>query len=194
VKTDAPVSARGAIRISDVTERPTEQPPANAAGPHPTRQAPYDSAGRKSLDWFVVSADQAAPPRPRSIGREFASNPRRRFPGSHQFRRRLESFRHEPFAPLALALEVCPVNGGSGFELGKFGFQRLNARRKRRRDRLMIVSRAGHSCRALGKVKGTKGIADAPASPGQQPVYECSEGSRRETETVDDRNIGKRFG
>jgi hypothetical protein len=58
-------------------------------------------------------------------GREFASDACRRFPGSHQFRPRLEYFRHEPFAPLAL--EIRPVNGGSGFELGKFGFQRLDA-------------------------------------------------------------------
>jgi hypothetical protein len=51
-------------------------------------------------------------------GREFAGDPCRRFPGSHQFRRRLEYFRHEPFAPLALVLEVRPVDGGSGFDPG----------------------------------------------------------------------------
>jgi hypothetical protein len=50
---------------------------------------------------------------------------------SHQFRRRLKYFRHEPFAPFALALEVRLVNGGGGFELGKFGFQRLDAGRGR---------------------------------------------------------------
>jgi Protein of unknown function (DUF992) len=37
---------------------------------------------------------------------------------------RLKYFRHEPFASVVLALEVRPVNGGSGFELGEFGFQR----------------------------------------------------------------------
>jgi hypothetical protein len=31
------------------------------------------------------------------------------------------------------------VNGGSGFELGKLGFQSLDARRERRHDQLMIV-------------------------------------------------------
>jgi hypothetical protein len=75
--------------------------------------------------WY--STGQAAPPRPRLEGREFASDPRRSFPGRHQFRRRLEHLRHEPFAPLALALEVRPVNGRSGFKLGKLGFQRLDA-------------------------------------------------------------------
>jgi hypothetical protein len=55
------------------------------------------------------SAGQAAPPRPRLQGREFACDPCRRFPGGHQFRRRLKYLRHEPFAPLAVALEVCTV-------------------------------------------------------------------------------------
>jgi hypothetical protein len=36
----------------------------------------------------------AAPPRQRSKGREFASNPRRRFPGSDQICRRFKCFRH----------------------------------------------------------------------------------------------------
>jgi hypothetical protein len=70
-------------------------------------------------------------------GREFASDPRCRFPSSHQFRRRRKYCRHEPFAPLAL--EVSPVDGGSGFDLGKFGFQGLDPGRERRHHRLNIV-------------------------------------------------------
>jgi hypothetical protein len=38
--------------------------------------------------------------------------------GRHQFRRRPEYFRGEAFVPVALALEVRPVNGGSGLDLG----------------------------------------------------------------------------
>jgi hypothetical protein len=73
------------------------------------------------------------------VGREFAGDPCRRFPGRHQFRRRLKYFRHEPFAPLALALEVRPVNGRTGFELGKLGLQRLDAGLEHRGRRLVIV-------------------------------------------------------
>jgi hypothetical protein len=87
--------------------------------------------------WY--SAGQAAPPRPRLEGREFASDPRRRFPGRHQFRRRLEHLRHEPFAPLALALEVRPVNGRGGFEPDEVGFQRLDTGLERRGDCPVIV-------------------------------------------------------
>jgi hypothetical protein len=76
------------------------------------------------------SAGQSAPPGTRLVSREFTSDPCCCFPGSHQFRRRLKSFRHETFAPLALTveplaltLEVSPVAGCHTFELGEFGFQ-----------------------------------------------------------------------
>jgi hypothetical protein len=71
----------------------------------------------------LPEAGQTAPPWPRLEGREFAGDPRRRFPGRHQVRRRLEHLRHESVAPFALALEVRPVNGRSGFEPAEFGFQ-----------------------------------------------------------------------
>ena len=52
-------------------------------------------------------------------GRKFARDPCRRFPRSHQFGRRLKDLRHEPFAPLPLALEIRAVHGGGGFDLGQ---------------------------------------------------------------------------
>ena len=73
------------------------------------------------------ACEQAAPPRSRLEGREFASDPCRCFPGSHQFRSRLEHLGHEPLASFALTLEVRPVNGSSGLELGNIGFQPLDA-------------------------------------------------------------------
>jgi hypothetical protein len=99
-------------------------------------------------------------------GFEFASDPRRRFPGSHQFRRRLKYFRHESFAP-ALALEVRSMNGGSGFDPGEFGFQHPDAGGERLHRRLIVHRRADGA--------GRKGNAVVPALP-QQPVYERPEG------------------
>jgi hypothetical protein len=86
-----------------------------------------------------ASAGQSAPPRPRLDGCEFAGDPRHRFPGRHQVRRRLEHFGHEPVAPVALALEIRSVTGRSGFKPGEFGFQRLDAGLKRGGDRTVIV-------------------------------------------------------
>jgi hypothetical protein len=64
-------------------------------------------------------------------GGEFASDPCRRFAGSHQFRGSLEHLGHEPLASFALALEVRPVDGSYGFDPGEFGFQHLDPSRER---------------------------------------------------------------
>jgi hypothetical protein len=71
--------------------------------------------------------------------------------------------------PAGLALEVRPMNGGSGFELGKFGFQRLNAGREWHHDRLMIVRSADSGYRTDARaVSRTEGIAGIPALPPDQ--------------------------
>ena len=76
--------------------------------------------------WGNIGSESSGRHGPRP-GREFASDPCRRFPGSHQFRPRPKYFCHKSFAPLALTLEARPVNGGSGFDPGEFSFQRPDA-------------------------------------------------------------------
>jgi hypothetical protein len=69
----------------------------------------------------------------------FTGESRRRFPGRHQVRCRLEHLGHQPLASFALALKVRPVNGRSGFELGEFRFERFDARLERDGDRVTII-------------------------------------------------------
>jgi len=53
-----------------------------------------------------------------------------------------KTFRHEPFTPLAL--EVRPVDGGSGFDPSEFGSQRPDAGAARGSSGECPVSAQGH--------------------------------------------------
>ena len=81
----------------------------------------------------------------------------------------------EPVAPFALALEVRPVNGRSGFEPADFGFQRLDAGLARWRppgDR--PVAFRGW---LISGGNGHKLLAIVCALPGQsQPLYKRPDG------------------
>jgi len=78
----------------------TAEPPAE--GPLSPAHASPRAAG-------LSLTDQPFPPGPGSERHQLAFEPRRRFPGRHRVRGRLQQLGHQALGPVALPLEVRPV-------------------------------------------------------------------------------------